>query len=453
MKKVFALILLLPVFTLLLSVSSFSANEPYISKDNYLRMQIVEYNSVDFERAWVYSVAVSDDETLAIGFDNNIILITDNKFNVKSAIKVELVLHPDESIVVDLNWDKNENLQMNTPGLDTVLLVDVNGNLLDDYQVENFQASSAVGTVNGITYGKKVSNFLMYIAPDDACDEVFKVAADGTETILFKSEKNAPYLVLVGLAFFIGGHIFMGVGIYSAYVKQRGKKSIFNKLYQKKFLSKVYADNRATNIYKFRYGVRPFLISFLSIPFAVVLIAIVKLVFEFELNLMYFVFIFGIISAAIKSVLYIERYKIDGNLIFRKKLSKAKSISIPDNAVFIVTSALETNNQLTDNSLVVHVVEGDVHDVVNRLHELPEPLDYFAMLKKMLRLEVFDDYYIKGKYQDKWIYSFKYDEVTTPAIFEEQKRTVIIPQSLLYKIDLDNVKYDLFVDDEQSYNG
>ncbi len=445
MKRKLLLILLLPIFAAFLSVISFSANEPYISENGYLRMQVIEYNPEDFERAWVYSVAVSENEMLAVGFDNNIVLITDKEFKVKTAINLEYVLYPKENLVVGLIWDENENLQINEPGLDTVLLVDVNGNILADYHTEDFEGSQGVSKVNGTIYGKKASNIFMLVAPDNARDEVFTVNANGTETILFKSEKNLPYFILVALAFFIGGHIFMGVGIYSVYVKQNGKKSILNRKRKNKKNYKYYTD-KGVNVYRFRYGARPFVLSVLSIPFVIVVFVIIKVVFDFASPLVYCVPSVAAIIALVKAVLYFERYKFDCNIIYTKKFLKAKSISIPDNAIFLVTTALETNNQFMDNSLIVHIVKGDIQDVVNILHKPPKPFDYFMLFKKMLKLNVFDDYSIKGKYQDKWIYSFKYDAEITPIIFEKQQKTVIVPESLLYKLDVDNINYDLFVD-------
>lgn len=444
MKKRISAFLLLPVLALLLSVSSFSANEPYISENGYLQMQVVKYNPVDFERAWANSVAVSENEMLAVGFDNNTILITDDEFKVKTAIKLEHMLYPKENLVVKLNWDENENLQINEPISDTVLLVDVNGNLLADYQAEEFEGSKGISKVNGNVYGKRASNIFMLIAPDDARDEVFKVAADGTETILFKSEKNAPYLVLACLAFFIGGHIFMGVAIYRASTKGKRYRNGKQKV---NVIARYIASQeaRGKSIYRFRYGVKALLTPLIVIVASMPFYMIVKYGFEAQVGLFVPFIIISVLLSLVRFIILFERYKFDGKSIVTKRILKTKRIEIPANAVFLITTALDTNNNYTSNSHIVHIIEGDAHSVSEKMYEDTFPFENYNFFKRLLKISVYDNEFVKNKFGDKWLFSFTYDPVSTIRIFQQQKRQVIIAESLLSSTPIKEDGFELFV--------
>lgn len=444
MKKRISAFLLLPVFALLLSVSSFSANDPYISEDGCLQMQVVEYNPADFERAWVISGAVSEKEMLAVGFDNNTILITDNEFKVKTAIKLEYMSYPNENLVFKLNWDKNENLQINEPISDTVLLVDVNGNLLADYQAEEFEGSKGISKVNGNVYGKRASNIFMLIAPDDARDEVFKVAADGTETILFKSERKAPYFLLACLSIFVVGQISFGILIYRGCTK--GKRYRNGK--QKENVIARYRasqEARGKSVYRFRYGVKALITPLITIAASIPFYMIVKYGFEAQVGLFVPFIIISVLLSLVRFIILFERYKFDGKSIVAKRILKTQRIEIPGNAVFLITTALDTNNNYTSNSHIVHIIEGDAHSVSEKMYEATSPFENYNFFKRLLKISVYDNEFVKNKFGDKWLFSFTYDPVSTIRIFQQQKRQVIIAESLLSSTPIKEDGFELFV--------
>ena len=444
MKRVYALILLLPVLTSLLSVSVFSANEPYISEDGCLQMQVVEYNPEDFERAWVISGAVSEKETLAVGFDNNTVLITDNEFKVKTTIKFEHIVYPDEDLVLKLNWDEHENLQIYEPVSDTVLLVDVNGNLLADYQVEEFEGSKGINKINGNVYGKRASNIFMLIAPDDARDELFKVDSNGTETVLFKSERKAPVFLLACLTFFFAGQISLGILIYRGCTKGRRYR---NGKQKANAISRYRASQeaRGKSIYRFRYGLKALLVPLIVIVASIPFYMIVKYEFEAQVRLFVPFIIIIVLLSLVRFIILFERYKLDEKSIVSKKIFKTQRIEIPENAVFLITTALDTNNNYTSNSNIVHIIEGDVHSVSEKMYEPTCPFENNNFLKRMLKISVYDNEFVKNKFGNKWLYSFTYNPISATRVFQQQKRPVIIAESILASTPIVENGFELFV--------
>ena len=97
---------------------------------------------------------------------------------------------------------------------------------------------------------------------------------------------------------------------------------------------------------------------------------------------------------------------------------------------------------------VVNIVADTIDTVINRLHEDEFVCGKIAYHHGVSKQCIYDNEYIEGRFKNRFIYSFVLDK-ETQQIFNNLKRTVILPHSLKSKISIEENGFEIIIDEDR----
>ena len=143
---------------------------------------------------------------------------------------------------------------------------------------------------------------------------------------------------------------------------------------------------------------------------------------------------------------FCERFYIKGNIIHTKKIRFKEVIPIPADAIFIVSYATINNSIFIKKRYIINIVVDDIDVALDRLHEDEFVCGKIAYHHGVSKNCIYDNEYIEGRFKNRFVYSFVFDK-ETQQVFNELKRTVILPRSLESKISIEQNGFDVIIDE------
>lgn len=86
--------------------------------------------------------------------------------------------------------------------------------------------------------------------------------------------------------------------------------------------------------------------------------------------------------------------------------------------------------------------------MISRLHEDEFVCGKIAYHHGVSKQCIYDNEYIEGRFKNRFIYSFVLDK-ETQQIFNNLKRTVILPHSLKSKISIEENGFEIIIDEDR----
>ena len=184
-----------------------------------LKYKVTEFDHSICDQKWVQNIDVSQNEMIALAFNNQSIVITDKDFQNPVVISF---YSPGAYYV---NWNgENVELFLIRPYL--LYTFSADGELIEVSRVKSDAPNTRKVTnrkedvVNGNTYRLTRSGPLMRFAGAQY-DMLVKTDALGNEKVLFQSENNTPVGYIGGFAIFVAGQIFFAILIPVGIIKKR----------------------------------------------------------------------------------------------------------------------------------------------------------------------------------------------------------------------------------------
>ena len=145
---------------------------------------------------------------------------------------------------------------------------------------------------------------------------------------------------------------------------------------------------------------------------------------------------------------YFEKFYFDNGRIVTKKFKEQEIIEIPTNAVFVLSYTLVDNSVSSKNSCTVNIVDEKAEIVLQKLNEDPEACAMVAYRHRLKNGMIYDSEYIEHVFNNKVVYSFVFNN-ETQQIFNELKRTVILPDSLKSRVTIESNGFDVIIDKDR----
>ncbi len=147
-----------------------------------------------------------------------------------------------------------------------------------------------------------------------------------------------------------------------------------------------------------------------------------------------------------------EKFSIDKNTIFVKFIKDAYEIKIPESAVFVISyTNVDTFSYTFRNRFMINIVDDEIGKVFETLHSDTRQNQYDSQRYHwgLSSEPVYDNLFIRGRFKNRWVYSFIYEKDFADKFFKEQKKTVILPKSLKGKIDIIPNGFEVIIDEER----
>ena len=152
---------------------------------------------------------------------------------------------------------------------------------------------------------------------------------------------------------------------------------------------------------------------------------------------------------------FFEHYSIDKNTIYISSIKYKAEKEIPNDSVFIISyTDLGGYYYSFKNRFMVNIVTGDLDYIHSILHSdkcktvcKPSRYGYGLCLREEKIL--YNNLYIENQFKNSWIYSFAYNKDFADEFFYEQKKPVIIPRSLVDKIQIEPNGFEIIIDEER----
>lgn len=186
--------------------------------------------------------------------------------------------------------------------------------------------------------------------------------------------------------------------------------------------------------YKRRYGKFPVLEPIAIITLIILAVFIFSGYTAERIKGTFFYISFWIIYFIYAYSPFVEKFRVQKNIIYIKKFVN-KKIIIPDDAVFIISSA-KIGNFFPKKVCIVNIVANSVDVVLEKLSREDITYErnfYRHILKKGC---IYDDWCVEERLENNFIYSFAYDEETTQEMFNNLKKNIVLPRSLKSKITI-----------------
>lgn len=145
---------------------------------------------------------------------------------------------------------------------------------------------------------------------------------------------------------------------------------------------------------------------------------------------------------------YLEKFYLDKNRFVTRKFKVQEIIDVPPNAVFVLSYTFVENSVRKKNSCMVNIINEKTEIIINKLNEDDRACEMVAFRQRVKNGLVYDSGYIEGIFKNKVVYSFVFDN-ETQQIFDELKRTVILPKSLESKVTIEPKGFDIIIDEDR----
>ncbi len=146
-----------------------------------------------------------------------------------------------------------------------------------------------------------------------------------------------------------------------------------------------------------------------------------------------------------------EKFSIDKNTIFVKFIKYAYEIKIPESAVFVISYTNIEFSQIFRKRFMINIVDDELDKVFETLHsdKLQNQHAAWHYHTSFSSEPVYDNLFIRGRFKNRWVYSFVYEKNFADNFFKEQKKTVILPKSLKDKINIIPDGFEVIIDEER----
>ena len=184
-----------------------------------LSYRVTFFDLFTYGQKWVENIDVSQNERIALAFNNQSIVIAEKDFQNPYVI----------SFVTQgayyVNWN-GENIELYLTRSGLLYTFSADGELIEVSRVKSNAPNRSKVTnrktdiANGNTYRLKRSGPLMWFAGAQY-DMLVKTDAAGNETVLFQSENNIPVEEIGFCAIWVGGQLFFAILIPVGIIKKR----------------------------------------------------------------------------------------------------------------------------------------------------------------------------------------------------------------------------------------
>ena len=203
--------------------------------------------------------------------------------------------------------------------------------------------------------------------------------------------------------------------------------------------------------YKLRYGKPPFL-NPINIIFIALIAAFISRVIKNPEDYLAYIAIACMSFVFYRSFSpFWERFSIDKNTIFVKFIKYAYEIKIPESAVFVISYTNVEFSQYFRKRFMINIVDDDIDKVFETLHS-DKLENQHAARHYHIGIStdpVYDNAFIKGRFKNRWVYSFVYEKDFADKFFKKQKKTVILPKSLKDKVNIIPDGFEVIIDEER----
>lgn len=199
------------------------------------------------------------------------------------------------------------------------------------------------------------------------------------------------------------------------------------------------------NMYRKRYGKYPIkhTINFLLLIF---LLTAVLSFFSFEdVYLGLFLLIITLLLFIHFYYPFREKFYITDKTIHRKKGRQTEEITIPDNAVFVLSYTI--TNFIYRKKYTVNIIAEDAETTLDKLHKDDKINRYYSIKEYRVDAASYGNKTIENYFHTKCIYSFLYEKNFADEFFSSQKKTVIIPRTIYDKLSITPDAYTIIVDE------
>lgn len=142
---------------------------------------------------------------------------------------------------------------------------------------------------------------------------------------------------------------------------------------------------------------------------------------------------------------FIEKFYIADKTIHRKRGRQTEEITIPDNAVFVLSYTI--TNFIYRKKYTVNIIAEDADTTLNRLHKDDKVNRYYSIKEYRIDAASYGNKTIENYFHAKCIYSFLYEKPFADEFFSSQKKTVIIPRTIYDKLNITPDTYTIIVDE------
>lgn len=143
---------------------------------------------------------------------------------------------------------------------------------------------------------------------------------------------------------------------------------------------------------------------------------------------------------------YFEKFCLNNERIVTQKFKNREIIDIPQNVVLVLSYTIVEHSVSGKSCYTVNIVNEDTETVLKKLHEDDRTCEWIACRHRVKKILIYDNAYIENIFKNKVVYSFVYDK-ETQQIFNELKKTVILPRSLESKISIEQNGFDVIIDE------
>lgn len=198
------------------------------------------------------------------------------------------------------------------------------------------------------------------------------------------------------------------------------------------------------NIYIPRFGRYP--ISHITNFFVVIYCMFFLIICGLKNPLTYVMIIFSVLVELSLIHPFWEKYYIENNIIYTKKLKNQYNIPIPDDAI-LVFSYTTTNVRYNDR-FMVNIITSNSNDILQKLHSNSTYNQWESLYRhKYPTKQIYDNKFVEGHLKEKYLYSFVYDYQNFQVNFQTPNRTVIIPRSIYDRIKFNENFYNIIIDE------
>ena len=201
----------------------------------------------------------------------------------------------------------------------------------------------------------------------------------------------------------------------------------------------------ASSSYKNRFGSIPFFHLGYIMDYMVLLLFIYLFVHTKECWVLVGVLLWFCFFVHTNIMPFTEKYHLENDIIKIKTLRTYNEKQIPSSAIFVLSYTTVDYGVIFRKKYMVNIVDETLENVLEFTREKDIVKFDEAFRRGLYKKAIYDNDYVAGYFKHRFIYSFLYDEDTN-KFFEEQDKTVIIPEILLDKINIQDGNYRVLSD-------
>lgn len=201
-------------------------DEEIRERTDRLSLSFVGTNTKHFKDAFVFSFDVSSNNECALLFDNGTIVIYDSDGNVYSVMKFNKDVMRTKTRDPIIKWN-GENLEFIT-GYGITYHFTKKGQILDVWRFQEFGDIPNPKKIvyDSYVYEMKNNNKVTDLLGFGNYNMFAKTADDGTETVLFESESNLPFVAILLIVILSALFMFAVIVLTSTFVMIKARRKI-----------------------------------------------------------------------------------------------------------------------------------------------------------------------------------------------------------------------------------